>query len=636
MRKLGRVWMLGLFVALGGLIAQSAHAATALINASSVSGGASSQEALIAQSLGYTVTVVSDATWGAMTAADFGAYDLLIVGDPTCANLPPGVHASKDQFGPVVLGNAGGRTQAGNRVLVGTDPVYHDGGDYTSPNARGTVIREGITYAGAKPGTTGLYICTTCYAFGGATEYEEVLAAVTAGGGTWEANVSPPCGGSASLIAANPNFADLSTTSLQGWGCSVHISFPTFPAEWSALAVATDTPTTPTCGVDPGTGLEACGQAYVLISGENIVVNSLVISVSPLDATNPVGTSHTVTANVHDSSGAPPVEGQHVDFTVSGVNSGATGTCVPASCESDANGDVAFTYTDTNGPGDDTIKASFTDARGFLQTATAQKHWVSDGECIPTPENCENGIDDDCDDLIDSDDPDCELLYVDLGSFNVTPADGKVTIDWNTLSEIDNAGFYLVRKDVLRGKTVRVNPGLISAEGDIYSGASYRFVDNTALNGVQYEYALVDVSRLAKETRHAAARTIANPRSPRIRLNAPAYGTRLERAAKTTFSWSAVSGFGATLKISNDASFPAASTISVPINGREKAMGRLTLGPREERAVQALASKNPGVVYWKIVEQAGRTTSAQSATLSFGYELPQNTVAQGRGTRVGR
>jgi hypothetical protein len=41
---------------------------------------------------------------------------------------------------------------------------------------------------------------------------------------------------------------------------------------------------------------------------------------------------------------------------------------------------VSFTYTDANGAGDDTIKASFTDATGSLQSATAQKHWVAEEE----------------------------------------------------------------------------------------------------------------------------------------------------------------------------------------------------------------------------------------------------------------
>jgi hypothetical protein len=39
-------------------------------------------------------------------------------------------------------------------------------------------------------------------------------------------------------------------------------------------------------------------------------------------------------------------------------------------------GDVTFTYHDTNGAGDDTITASFTDGGGSLRSATAHKHWV--------------------------------------------------------------------------------------------------------------------------------------------------------------------------------------------------------------------------------------------------------------------
>jgi hypothetical protein len=154
----------------------------------------------------------------------------------------------------------------------------------------------------------------------------------------------------------------------------VHESFPTFSTDYSALAVATDTPTHPTCGVDPNTGMSACGEAYILIAGSGIVVVSGSIEVAPKEATNPVGTDHTVTAHV--TSGGSPLAGQTVTFTVTGQNAGAIGTCVPAGCVTDASGNVSFTYHDGNGAGDDTIKASFTDATGSLQSATAQKHWV--------------------------------------------------------------------------------------------------------------------------------------------------------------------------------------------------------------------------------------------------------------------
>ena len=360
-----------------------------LINGDTVSGGLGSQEALIAAAppLNANVTVVSDAVWNGMTAAQFGFYDLLIVGDPTCSSLPAGVISSASVYGSVVMGLAGGRTAAGNRVLVGTDPVYHDGGDYTSPGARGTIIREGIAYAASKPNTTGMYFDASCY---GITV--PVLDALSAGSGAWTINQSPPCGGSVSLIASSPPFfPGLSTASLQGWSCSVHESFPTFRSDWCALAVATDTPSHPTCGVDPNTGLNACGEAYILISGR-CDITSQGISVSPLDATNPVGTSHTVTANVHELDGTP-VAGKLVTFTVTGQNGGASGTCVPVDCKSDVNGNVSFTYFDANGAGDDTILASFTDAAGSLQTATAQKHWV--GGCVPADCNDDDPCTDD-------------------------------------------------------------------------------------------------------------------------------------------------------------------------------------------------------------------------------------------------
>jgi hypothetical protein len=98
------------------------------------------------------------------------------------------------------------------------------------------------------------------------------------------------------------------------------------------------------------------------------------IALTPEEATNPVDTDHTVTAHV--TAGRTPLVGQLVTFSVTGQNSGASGTCVPNGCVTDSSGNVSFTYHGDNGAGDDTIKASFTDAGGALQSATAMKHWV--------------------------------------------------------------------------------------------------------------------------------------------------------------------------------------------------------------------------------------------------------------------
>lgn len=350
-----------------------AVAPKALIHGDTVVGSPSLEETA-AVTAGFAVTVVDDTTWSAMTAADFGQYDLLIAGDPSCGTLPAGLVSSASVWGPVVLGAAGGRTQAGNRIIIGTDPAFHEfqGG--------GKLITEGMAFAGKQLGRTGMYLDVTCAAnyFNQSADTLALVSALSspAATGTWTIDADPPCGGAVSLIAAVPgSFPTLATTDLQGWSCSVHEAFPTFRSDFSALAVATDTASTPTCGVDPGTNLSACGEAYILVAGSGIVVSSGSISLTPLDATNPVGTNHTVTAHVSDTSG--PLVGQVVDFLVTGVNAGATGTCVPVTCASNASGDVTFTYNGANGVGDDTIKGSFTDASNSLQSATAQKHWTS-------------------------------------------------------------------------------------------------------------------------------------------------------------------------------------------------------------------------------------------------------------------
>jgi hypothetical protein len=93
------------------------------------------------------------------------------------------------------------------------------------------------------------------------------------------------------------------------------------------------------------------------------------VGLGPSQATNPPGTSHTVTAKAQSATGAP-VPGATVNFqVVSGPNSGKNGQAV-----TDANGEAAFTYTDTSAPphGTDTIQAFI----GNLGSNQVLKHWV--------------------------------------------------------------------------------------------------------------------------------------------------------------------------------------------------------------------------------------------------------------------
>jgi hypothetical protein len=98
------------------------------------------------------------------------------------------------------------------------------------------------------------------------------------------------------------------------------------------------------------------------------------LSLSPSSATNPVGSPHTVTATLTDSSGNP-VSGATIQFTVTGANAGNPGTGPGVT---DLNGKATFTYTGTN-VGDDTISACYdADGDGACEaTASATKHWVA-------------------------------------------------------------------------------------------------------------------------------------------------------------------------------------------------------------------------------------------------------------------
>jgi hypothetical protein len=90
------------------------------------------------------------------------------------------------------------------------------------------------------------------------------------------------------------------------------------------------------------------------------------------DDTNPVGTSHTVTAQVR-ATGDVPVPGATVNFAViAGPNTGVSGTCNPVGCVTPASGDVAWTYLSNGNPGTDNVRASI----GNLQSNTLNKIWV--------------------------------------------------------------------------------------------------------------------------------------------------------------------------------------------------------------------------------------------------------------------
>jgi hypothetical protein len=124
----------------------------ALILGSTVTGGASSVEALEALALGLTVEVATDAQWTAKTTADFASYRVLILGDATCSTLTSGAVAA--------AANAATWSSAvnGNVIINGSDPVFHK----FLPGAL-ALTNKGVDFAAAQVGKTGAYISLSCY-----------------------------------------------------------------------------------------------------------------------------------------------------------------------------------------------------------------------------------------------------------------------------------------------------------------------------------------------------------------------------------------------------------------------------------------------------------------------------------------
>lgn len=390
-----------------GLAQATSTSNTALLDEESVTtaGGLTKEgtpislEQHAAEAAGYTVTLRSGTEWEAMSAAEFAAYQVLIVGDPSCGNTALSAVESAHTWTPVVMG-AGPNPLVGNRVVVGTDPEYHYSAGHLGAEH---LVQDGIAFAGGVAGATGVYFTTSCTDLPTtpAEEAEGLPAASRSTTGVrradipqpilegpdgrdkndvlehltespakeaWTENVNPPCGGSVQQVAANPVFntgeTKLLDSDIQGWSCSDHITFPSFPADWFPLAVATDAPSHPTCGTDPETATEVCGEAYVLVAGQGIVAEAPNLTLTPTSESNPAGGNHTVTAYVHV--GETPVAERVVTFTVTGQNHGVSGTCTTGAgaldpeCKTDASGQVKFTYNDSNGAGNDTIDASVT------------------------------------------------------------------------------------------------------------------------------------------------------------------------------------------------------------------------------------------------------------------------------------
>src|SRR5581483_4893295 len=149
---------LAALVAIGALallpsnaVGRATERADVLILSTSVIGGSGSLEQVEAESLGLSVEVATPDDWAAKTESDFAAYKTIVIGDPACGTTDAFSAAVRNvsTWSPAITGNV---------IVIGTDPVFHNG---SHPGAK-TLVQKGIGFAADATGHTGAYLDLSC------------------------------------------------------------------------------------------------------------------------------------------------------------------------------------------------------------------------------------------------------------------------------------------------------------------------------------------------------------------------------------------------------------------------------------------------------------------------------------------
>ena len=85
-------------------------------------------------------------------------------------------------------------------------------------------------------------------------------------------------------------------------------------------------------------------------------------------------------------------------------------------------------------------------------------------------------------------------LPVTLSSFRADLREGTVVVNWTTASEMENAGFNILRSETKKGEFGKVNPTLILGAGTTAEQKTYAYTDTTAKPKVAYYYQIEEVS----------------------------------------------------------------------------------------------------------------------------------------------
>jgi hypothetical protein len=217
--------VLGLFLPGAASAEPAATPKTVLILGSSVSGGASSKEAL-AVPAGFDIEIATDTEWLDKTEADFASYHAIILGDANCA----------ETFDPIsaAIANVDVWSAAvdGQVLVVGTDPVFHS--PYQTGAAQMVNSTVSSVVLGTTPGKTSALVVLSCYYNNrGSGNVVDVLS----GFGVFVVRDNP-CHAQCHITEpGHPAMSGLTDNSISYWDCPMHANFTSWPEGWDVLAM---------------------------------------------------------------------------------------------------------------------------------------------------------------------------------------------------------------------------------------------------------------------------------------------------------------------------------------------------------------------------------------------------------------
>jgi hypothetical protein len=236
------------------LAQQASDGNSVLILGSTNNNAATSIEAYQAAQAGFTVVVASDASWSAMSTADFASYRAIVFADGMCsggATLKAAL-ANQAVWGPAVTGNVIVLGDHPGMSSLGTAPVQ----SFVETPVM-SFVQTALGFAAAAQ-STGAYIALGCYM----STATPTAAAVLKPFGQFSVVQQNGCSAGSYLVASDPNLSALNNANMSGWSCTTDAEFVKWDSSFVPLMVATNV-----SGQFTDTATGANVSPYMLVRG---------------------------------------------------------------------------------------------------------------------------------------------------------------------------------------------------------------------------------------------------------------------------------------------------------------------------------------------------------------------------------